>query len=67
MGGAHHRRLPALAVQGTLAALWTALEVSRSQAIGVAHLFTRIGTDAAAFREGQARFASGRRPEWRLR
>ena len=58
---------PALAVQGTLAALWTALEVSRSQAIGLAHLFTRIGTDADAFREGQERFASGRRPEWRLR
>ena len=58
---------PALAVQGTLRSLWMALEVSRSQAIDLAHLFTRIGTDAGAFREGQARFASGRRPEWRTR
>ncbi len=58
---------PALAVQGTLRSLWMALEVSRSQAIDLAHLFTRIGTDADAFREGQARFASGSRPEWRLR
>jgi len=58
---------PALAVQGTLRALWMALEVSRSQAIDLAHLFTRIGTDVDAFREGQQRFASGRRPAWRLR
>ena len=58
---------PPLAVQGTLRALWTALEVSRSQAIDVANLFTRIGSDADAFRAGQERFASGQRPEWRLR
>ena len=58
---------PALAVQGTLRSLWMALEVSRSQAIDLAHLFTRIGTDAATFKEGQERFSSGRRPQWRLR
>src|SRR3954452_17947643 len=58
---------PALAVQGTMRALWTALDMPRSQGIDVANLFTRIGTDAAAFREGQERFASGRRPKWRLR
>jgi enoyl-CoA hydratase/carnithine racemase len=58
---------PALVVQGTMRALWTALEVSRKQAIDLANLFTRIGSDAAAFREGQDRFASGQRPEWRLR
>ena len=58
---------PALAVQGTMRALWTALEVPRSQGIGVANLFTRIGTDAASLREGQERFASGQRPKWRLR
>ena len=48
-------------------ALWTALEVSRHQGIEMANLFTRIGTDANAFREGQERFASGQRVEWRLR
>jgi hypothetical protein len=48
-------------------ALWTALEVSRSQALAVANLFTRIGSDAAAFKEGQERFASGERPKWNLR
>ncbi|MEY2570914.1 MAG: hypothetical protein QOE63_1264 [Acidimicrobiaceae bacterium] len=58
---------PPLAIQGTMRALWTALEVSRKQAIDVANLFTRIGSDADAFRAGQERFASGGRPEWRLR
>ena len=58
---------PALAVQGTMRALWTALEMPRAQALGVANLFTRIGSDADAFREGQERFASGQRPQWRTR
>ena len=46
-------------IQGTMRALWTALEVPRTQAIGLANLFTRIGSDAAAFKAGQDRFASG--------
>jgi enoyl-CoA hydratase/carnithine racemase len=58
---------PALVVQGTMRALWTALEVPRAQAIGLANLFTRIGSDAAAFKEGQERFASGERPRWNMR
>ncbi|HZQ85337.1 MAG TPA: enoyl-CoA hydratase/isomerase family protein [Acidimicrobiales bacterium] len=58
---------PALVIQGTMRALWTALELSRSQAVGVANLFTQIGSDAAAFQAGQDRFASGQRVEWRLR
>ena len=48
-------------------ATWTALEVPRTQAIGMANLFTRIGSDAAAFKAGQDRFASGERPQWRSR
>jgi len=58
---------PPLAVQGTMRALWTGLEVSRQQGIQLANLFTRIGSDAATFRAGQERFMSGRRPRWRLR
>ena len=58
---------PALAIQGTMRALWAGLELSRQQAIDIAHYFTRIGGDADALKEGQARFASGKRPEWRLR
>ena len=58
---------PTLAIQGTLRALWTAQELSRSQAIALASLYTRIGTDAAEFRAGDAKFSSGKRIEWRLR
>jgi enoyl-CoA hydratase/carnithine racemase len=58
---------PPLAIQGTMRALWTALEVSRQQGIEVANLFTRIGSDPDAFRAGQERFASGKRPKWNLR
>jgi enoyl-CoA hydratase/carnithine racemase len=58
---------PPLAIQGTLRALWTALHVGRPQAIELANLFTRIGSDPDAFKAGQDRFASGERPQWRLR
>ena len=58
---------PPIAIQGTMRALWTALEVSRHQGIEVANLFTRIGSDAEAFRAGQLRFESGKRPKWKLR
>ncbi len=58
---------PPLVIQGTMRALWTALEVSRKQAIDVANLFTRIGSDPQAFADGQARFAGGQRPQWRTR
>jgi enoyl-CoA hydratase/carnithine racemase len=58
---------PALAVQGTLRALWMGLELSRRQALDHAFLITRVGTDKASLEEGQARFTSGKRIEWRLR
>ncbi len=58
---------PAIAIQGTMRALWTALEVSRHQGIEMANLFTRIGSDAEAFKAGQKRFESGQRPKWKLR
>lgn len=58
---------PALAVGGTVRALWTGLELSRRQALDHAFLFTNIGTNAASLAEGQEQFASGTRLEWRLR
>jgi enoyl-CoA hydratase/carnithine racemase len=58
---------PPLVIQGTLRALWTGLEVTRQQSIELAALYTRIGSDAAAFKAGQERFESGQRPKWRLR
>jgi enoyl-CoA hydratase/carnithine racemase len=58
---------PPLVVQGTLRALWTAREVSRSQAIELMSLYIRVGSDSDAFKAGQDRFASGQRVEWQLR
>jgi enoyl-CoA hydratase/carnithine racemase len=58
---------PALAIQGTMRALWTALEVGRAHAIELAALYTRIGSDAETFKAGQERFARGGRPAWRSR
>ena len=43
---------PPLVIQGTMRAIWTALEVGRTQGIDVANLFTNIGSDAAAFKAG---------------
>ena len=58
---------PALAVGGTVRALWTGLELSRRQALDQAFLFTHVGTDPALLAEGQSTFTSGKRIEWRLR
>jgi enoyl-CoA hydratase/carnithine racemase len=58
---------PALAVQGTLRAIWTGLELSRRQALDHAYLFTNIGTDPKLLVEGQERFTGGKRIDWRLR
>jgi enoyl-CoA hydratase/carnithine racemase len=58
---------PPLVIQGTMRALWTAHEIPHAQAVGMANLFTRIGSDAAAFKAGQDRFSSGQRVEWQTR
>jgi len=56
-----------VAVQGTLRALWAGRELSRGQALGLGWAFVGLGNDPAALAEGQERFASGQRVEWRLR
>ncbi|HUY64374.1 MAG TPA: enoyl-CoA hydratase/isomerase family protein [Acidimicrobiales bacterium] len=56
-----------VAVQGTLRALWAGREMSRSQALGLGWAFVATGNDPEALAQGQARFASGQRVEWRLR
>ncbi|HEY5024039.1 MAG TPA: enoyl-CoA hydratase/isomerase family protein [Acidimicrobiales bacterium] len=56
-----------VAVQATLRALWAGRELSRSQALGLGWAFVGLGNDPEALAEGQARFASGDRVEWRLR
>jgi len=58
---------PALAVGGTVRALWAGLELSRRHALDLAFLYTHIGTDPELIKGGQEQFASGRRIEWRLR
>jgi enoyl-CoA hydratase/carnithine racemase len=56
-----------VAVQGTLRALWAGRELSRGQALGLGWAFVGLGNDPEALAEGQARFASGQRVDWRLR
>lgn len=58
---------PPIAVQGTLRALWAGRELSRSQALSLGYAFVGLGSDPGTLAEGQERFASGKRSEWRLR
>lgn len=58
---------PMLATMGTVRALWTGLELSRKQALDLMYLYTNVGNDPDALAEGQRRFTSGQRIEWRLR
>ena len=57
---------PALAVQGTVRALWSARAAQR-QAVDNAWSFIGLGTSQESLAEGQAAFASGKRIEHRLR
>jgi len=56
-----------LGVVGTVRSLWNALEVPRRQALDLAYLYVRNGSDRAVMRESQERFASGKRVDWRVR
>ena len=58
---------PALAIQGTLRAIWAAQDTNRRDALANAYSFVKMGTDDESLREGQKLFSSGERPEWRLR
>jgi enoyl-CoA hydratase/carnithine racemase len=58
---------PPLAVEATLKAIWTAFEVGRRQGLNMGYSFVAMGMTAASLAEGQERFASGERVEWRLR
>jgi enoyl-CoA hydratase/carnithine racemase len=58
---------PALAIQGTLRALWAARELPPSQAIALGYAFVKMGTDSESIKQGQRAFSSGERPKWRLR
>lgn len=58
---------PPVAVQGTVRSIWLATELARSQAVDLAHVMVGLGNDLDLITEGQQRFASGARVEWRLR
>jgi enoyl-CoA hydratase/carnithine racemase len=58
---------PALAIQGTVRAIWAGLEHTRQQAIDLGYAFVAMGTNQDSIAEGQKMFASGKRIEWKLR
>ena len=58
---------PALAVEGTVRAIWAGQEHSRSQALAMGWSLVGLGTDQDSIRQGQEFFSSGRRLEWQLR
>ena len=58
---------PATAVQGTVRSLWTAQELSRHQALDMARVIVRLGSDPTSLFEGQQRFEKEGRVEWRKR
>ena len=43
---------PALVIQGTMRALWTAHEMPRTQGVAMANLFTRIGSERLLRHDG---------------
>jgi enoyl-CoA hydratase/carnithine racemase len=58
---------PALAVEATLKAIWTAFEIGRRQGLDLGYSFVAMGMTEESLAEGQQRFASGERVKWRLR
>ena len=58
---------PTLAVQATLQAVWTAADLGRRQALELGYAFVALGTSLDSQAEGQQKFGSKQRVEWRLR
>jgi len=58
---------PPIAIQGTVRSIWTALELSRAQALDMGRMIVRLGTDPEDLRAGQAAFSGGARIEARVR
>jgi enoyl-CoA hydratase/carnithine racemase len=58
---------PPLAIQGTVRAIWAALEHTRQQAINLGYAYVAMGTNSESIAEGQEFFASGKRIDWKLR
>jgi enoyl-CoA hydratase/carnithine racemase len=58
---------PALAVEGTVRAIWAARELGQRQALRLGYAYVGLGTDQDSIAEGQKLFESGTRIDWRLR
>jgi enoyl-CoA hydratase/carnithine racemase len=58
---------PALAIQGTVRALWTARELGPRHAVRHGYAFVGLGTNPDSIAEGQKLFESGTRIDWKLR
>jgi len=58
---------PALAIEGTVRAIWAARELGPRRALQLGYAFVALGTDQDSIAEGQKRFESGERIDWRLR
>jgi enoyl-CoA hydratase/carnithine racemase len=58
---------PALAIQGTVRALWAAREFGHRQAVRMGYMYVGLGTDQESIAEGQRAFESGTRIDWKLR
>ncbi len=58
---------PPLAVQGSLRALWAGRDLTRGQALALGYAFVGLGNSDESLAEGQERFATGARIDWRLR
>ncbi|HYU38790.1 MAG TPA: enoyl-CoA hydratase/isomerase family protein [Acidimicrobiia bacterium] len=58
---------PALAIEGTVRAIWAARELGQRQALRLGYAYVGLGTDQNSIAEGQKLFESGTRIDWRLR
>ncbi len=58
---------PALAIEGTLRALWAARDHGGRAALAQAYALVALGTNQESIAEGQKLFESGTRIEWELR
>jgi len=58
---------PPIAIQGTVRSLWTARELSRTQALDLGRVLIRVGSDPESLFAGQQAFSSGERIKPRIR
>jgi enoyl-CoA hydratase/carnithine racemase len=58
---------PALAIQGTVRAIWGAREMGGRQALRLGYAYIAMGTNQESIAEGQKTFESGKRIDWKLR